>query len=199
MKYNIIFLFFIFSFINLFANEKKNNNFLFEVKTAYFHFQDDTARAIYSDGGFMPSIEGSYRLYKVLHLFSEAAFFYKNGKVELTETKNRLIFVPVSLGLKPIFDISKSKKMKFYFKVAPNWYWVQEKQKYPFLKRKKSKTGFGGTFGIGALQYITPNFVLDVFFNYLYDKKTIKDPTSELKFKRYFGGIQAGAGLGYSF
>lgn len=196
MKFKIFCLIFILLLINIFAEHSKDN-FLFEIKTSYFVFQDDTARKVYSGGTFMPSLEGNYRLYKNLHLFSEAAFLYKDGTTEDVNSKATLILVPISLGLKPIFDVTD--QVKIYFKAAPNWYYVREKLKYPFLKRSKSETGFGATFGVGTLKYLSCSWVLDIFVNYLYDRKTIRDSTSDIKFKRYIGGFQAGAGIGYSF
>jgi len=57
MKKKILLLLLVFGCTKIHANQNNLHEFLAELKLSYFHFQDNTARDIYNEGGFMPSIE----------------------------------------------------------------------------------------------------------------------------------------------
>ena len=197
MKYKFIFLFFLMSFAFIFAQGKKENDYLFEVKPAYFYFNDNTARDIYGKGGFMPSLEWHGRIYDVLFWFFETGVLYKDGHNYQTNTDCDILLFPMSLGFKLLYSIRDD--IQIYGKIAPNWIYVKTWSDYGYLKKEKSDNQFGATFGIGLTFLPHPNCAIDFFAGYLFNRETIKDKEYDLKFKRYFGGFPFGIGLGYSF
>jgi len=177
--------------------QKKENDYLFEVKPSYFYFHDNTARDLYNKGGFMISLEFHGRIYENLFWFSELGFLYKDGHDYNLDTDTDIFLMPLSFGLKGIYSINNF--IQLYAKIAPNWVWVTTWDDYPFFDSSKSRSTFGASFGIGAIFFPVENCAIDLFVGFLYDKKTFKDKAQNIKFSRYFGGMPFGIGLGYSF
>lgn len=172
--------------------------FLIEIKPAYFYFQDNTFRHIYGHGACLTSFEADIRLKQDLRIWAEAGYLYKTGHVKSAyNAKAKITLVPVSFGLK--YFVNLPKGIHIYAKIGPNWYYCKTKQNYAYVPSKITKKGYGATFGIGGLIYVGKDFYLDLFSNYLYDKKEFTDPTSNSRIKRYFGGATAGLGIGYQF
>jgi len=197
MKYKFIFLFFLLSFAFIFAQEKKENDYLFEVKPAFFYFNDNTARELYGKGGFMPSLEWHGRIYDVLFWFLETGVLYKDGHNYHVDTDCDVLLFPISFGFKAICSIRHD--IQFYGKIAPNWIYSKTWSEYEHHKKEKSENTFGATFGVGFVFLPHPNCTIDFFAGYLFDRKTIKHTEYNHKFKRYLGGFPFGIGVGYSF
>ena len=136
-------------------------------------------------------------LYKYIHAFLDVSYLYKKGKVDIVDIHSSITLVPISIGLRGIYQIKSY--VAVYAKFGPNWIYAHTKQKYPYVKNSISKKEFGFTCGIGSLFYLGRSFSLDLFADYLYNKKNIVDNTSNLTLTRYLGGFQVGAGIAYEF
>jgi hypothetical protein len=194
-KYLLFFLLF-FSFI--YSYDKP---FAVKAKLSNFTYQDKTARKLFDDNDMLFSIEGLYKIYKLekinFDLFIEAGFLYDKGFDEKTLTILKLFLSPISFGINTNFIINDF--FSIYLKTAPNWIYAKLKHNYPAPPNKTSKNTFGATFGIGCLIQLKDRYLFDLFFNYLYDSKKIKDNTSDLSFKLHLGGFQIGYGFGVKF
>ncbi len=168
-----------------------------DIKPSYFIFQDNTARDIYGHGAFMITGEIDATLYKYIHAFLDVSYLYKKGKVDIVDIHSSITLVPISIGLRGIYQIKSYAAV--YAKFGPNWIYAHTKQKYPYVKNSVSKKEIGFTCGIGSWFYLGRSFSLDLFADYLYNKKNIVDNTSNLKLTRYLGGFQIGAGIAYKF
>jgi hypothetical protein len=167
-------------------------------KPSYLWFQDKIARDIYK-GGFLPLLEVCYNIRKNFHLWLETGYFYK--KTDITSinirTKTNMTQVPLSVGLNYTFYIYSL--LDIYLKIGQNWVYTKTYVDIPNLKRTVIKNGFGITLGFGGKIKLVEGLFLEPFLNYLYDKEYVHDSDSEVIFKRYLGGLQIGAGIGYRF
>lgn len=178
---------------------KKQRKFTFAFKPAYFWPQEKKRyRGIYK-GGFTPLIETCYITKNGPGVFLEVGYFYKKTHKTSVDinAKTTVLQVPLSLGLIHTFCIAS--RLDFYLKVGPNWLYTKTYLAIPGMKHTVIKNTFGATFGTGIKIHLFKHFFLELFSNYLYDKKKINDRDSGESFKVYLGGIQAGGGIGYSF
>ena len=179
--------------------DKRRGKITFAFKPAYFWPQEKVRyRGIYK-GGFIPLIETCYIAKNGLGPFLEVGYFRKKAHKTSVDVRARtkVVQVPLSLGLKYTFCITSC--LDFYIKMGPNWLYTKTDVNIPGLKRTITKNTFGGTFGLGSKIYIFKYLFLELFTNYLYDKKKNHDRDSGETFRVYLGGIQAGGGLGFSF
>jgi len=166
----------------------------FEVKPTYFYPQDKVFRSIYGTNHFMMNFELDQKVYNYFHLFLEVGYLNDNGVVKAVDADTEVTLVPLTFGAKFIYNMDK---WNLYGKIGPNWVWAKAEDHYPTVKEKVTKNVFGGTIGVGAFYQVSPKILLDLFVNYLYDRKTFRD--NDLRIKIYGGGLQAGFGLGYTF
>jgi hypothetical protein len=179
--------------------KKRRGKFTFAFKPAYFWPQEKNRyRGIYK-GGFIPLVEMGYVAKNGLGPFLEVGYFHKKAHKTSADfrARTKVTQVPLSLGLKYTFCIISC--WDFYMKIGPNWLYTKTEVNIPHLKYTVTKNTFGGTFGLGNKIYIFKSLFLELFANYLYDKKKIHDRDSGETFRVYLGGIQAGGGLGVAF
>jgi len=178
--------------------QKTKNVFTFTFKPSYFWPQSKIYRGIYT-GGFLPLIETCYIAKNGVGTFLEVGYFYKKTHKTSLNINSRveIVQVPLSLGLSYTFYITSF--LDFYLKIGPNWVYTKTKVDIPDIKHTVIKNTFGGTFGLGGKIHISKHLFLELFSDYLYDKKKVNDRDSGESVKVYLGGIQAGGGLGIIF
>ena len=166
---------------------------------SYFWPQDKTFRDIYK-GGFLPLFEVSYVFYKGLGTWLEVGYFHKKEAITIVNEVRataKIDQVPLSIGLKYTFDVCSY--FDIFFKIAPNWVYTKTYIDVPNMKKKTTKNTFGGTFGLGGNFKCKDGWFVKIFLNYLYDSKKIHDQLSNNSYRVHLGGIQTGAGFGYTF
>lgn len=172
----------------------------FAFKAGYFWPQEKIYRRIYG-GGLMPLFEMCYDIgcCRAFGLFGEVGYFYKSTDVRSEDVKvdTNVTTIPLSIGLS--YTFKALSWIDVYFKIGPNYIYTKTWVDIEALKRHIHKNTFGGTFGTGLKFNLCNGAFLEMYANYLYDRKKIHDFVSGLKFKRYLGGIQTGVGLGYKF
>jgi hypothetical protein len=170
-----------------------------EFKPAYFFPQDSVFKEIY-EGGFIALGELSFYIYKnYLTLFIESGYFSKTGKINDVDSKvhTSVCQVPVTLGF--VFNYPIFSNFDIYAKIGPNYLYTKVKQQSSFFKPKEIINCYGGTFGAGVKYLFLRYCLLDLFFNYRFDKKEIHDSLSDSTFQRYLGGFDLGLGVGCRF
>jgi hypothetical protein len=168
-----------------------------EYKPAYFYPQDKVFRDIYS-GGYITLGEIGYFVNCNYFLWLESGYFRKEGTINGIDlnVKSTITQVPLALGLGYAYQIKP--RFDMYVKIAPNYLYTNTSQKSPFLEPKISKHTAGVTFGLGGKIKFSW-FLVDLFANYRYDKKTVHDYISDITFHRYLGGFDFGVGIGGRF
>lgn len=180
------------------CSEKKCRYFSIAFKPAYFCPQSHLYRHLY-DGGYLTLFEATYTLFKSFNLFLEAGYFHKRVNVRSADeyVSSTITHIPVSLGIN--YTLCVSSCLDLFLKVAPNWVYTKTWLDITNLKKNVHKNTFGGTLGTGAIYHISKMFFLELFVNYLYDKKHIHDHLSGESFSRKLGGLQVGGGVGVRF
>jgi len=106
--------------------------------------------------------------------------------------------VPVSAGIR--FLLIKKNRFDFYGKLGPNVTFIRTKQEHPHVFPKhSSKFCFGGVVGTGVFIKIKERFVIDPFFDYIFNINKFIDKNSNSEVTLRCGGIVVGAGLGFRF
>ena len=166
---------------------------------SYFWPQDKTFRDIYKDG-FLPLFEVSYIFYEGLGTWLEVGYFHKKETITIVDgirATAKIDQVPLSIGLSYTYDVCSF--FDIFFKIAPNWVYTKTYVNVSNMKKTTIKNAFGGTFGLGGSFKFKDGWFIKAFINYLYDKRKIHDQLSNSSYKVYLGGIQTGAGIGYTF
>jgi len=167
-------------------------------KPSYFWPQDHVFRDIH-DGGYLSLLEFTYTFYKGLGIFAESGYFYSHSHVTSVDIRasTSVTQVPSTIGL--IYAYSIYSFWDIYAKIGPNLLYTKTEINIPGLKHTIHKNTFGGTFGLGTRFKLYESWFIDIFATYLYDHKEVHDYDAGVTFRRYLGGIQTGAGLGYRF
>jgi len=189
-------LFGVFAFCALFSVVECKSIATITFKPAYFYPQDSVFRDIYS-GGFLPLGEFSIYLSSNAFISVEAGCFHKSTyitSVNITSPTS-VTNVPMSCYLGYAFNIMKF--WDFYAKIGPNLIYTKTYAEIPGLAKIAKTNSFGGSFALGTKFYVIKGLFIEIFANYLYNKKQIEN--SGDIFDVYFGGLQVGGGLGWRF
>jgi len=170
----------------------------------YFWPQDKAFRLAYGDGGFSPLFEINYDFYKGFGVWTEVGYFHDDETVSVTmintyKAKTKITLVPISLGFSYYYSVCSY--FDVFIKAAPNLIWAKEEETFQGRTTSQTKNVFGGTFGLGGRFNFAEGWFVKLFVNYLYNPVTIRFQLLNQTYsdKEYVGGIQAGAGLGYTF
>jgi len=166
---------------------------------SYFWPQDKVFRDIYK-GGFLPLFEASYVFYKGWGTWLEVGYFHKKRTITIVDgvrATAKIDQVPLSIGLNYTYVVCSY--FDIFFKIAPNWVYTKTYVNVSNMKKTTIKNAFGGTFGLGGSFKFRDGWFIKIFLNYLYDKRKIHDQLSDNTYKVYLGGLQTGAGIGYTF
>ena len=124
-----------------------------------------------------------------MDFFLDASYFQKDGKIKPL-TNSKIYFVPIGFGLKYRYDLIEN--LNLFFKLGANWFHIKQKQK----NLKITKTGFGAITSFGINLKMRAGWMIGIFLEYLYDKKTIE----HLEYKiSHVGGLSSGGSLSYRF
>ena len=187
-------------FANIKKEEKKekiiNKNFYISFKPAYFYPQDSVFRNVYGSG-YITLGEINCKIYRSYYLWIESGFLTKSNSIDRLGSSYdvKAEQIPISFGLNYLFP--RFCKTNIYLKIGPNWLFTRTVDDLPSAGTVNKKWSFGATLGTGAKIHCTSEMFLDVFFNYLYNRKKIHNSNTE--FIRYLGGLQVGLGIGWMF
>jgi hypothetical protein len=188
----ILFSFILFSTF-LFA---ENHTGFIAFKPSYFWPQDHLLRSIYK-GGLLPLAEVGAYLWRNSFLSVESGYFYKKTMITSFDVTRPTSITQVPLTLFLGFYCPIKNVCDLYLKIGPNGIFTKTNVQIPNLPSIEKKYTFGATIGGGIKGYLFKGAFLEVFCNYLYNKKKLQN--SGEHFSVFFGGIQAGLGIGYRF
>jgi len=170
----------------------------FAFKPCYFWPQDKVFRRIY-DGGYLSLLEMSYNVWRCLGIWLEIGYFFKETHVRSVDivSPTEITQMPLSIGIS--YTFKPTCWLDLYLKIGPNWVYTKTWLEIPGLRHTVVKNTFGGTFGGGMKFDLTCGWFLEIFANYLFDRREVHDKNSHDNFHRYLGGVQTGGGIGYRF
>ena len=112
-------------------------------------------------------------------------------------SKTHVKQAPLSIGL--FYGYSITSFCDLFFKLGPNWRYTKTYLDLIDIKHKVTKKAIGATLGLESVFQLKYGLTMQLFINYLYDKITIFESQGFDSFNVYLGGLQLGAGIGYSF
>ena len=169
-----------------------------EFKAGYYLFADSTMRKVYSSGGYDLQISGAYPICDWLEVYGSVEYFNCKGK-SLNEHQSTTFYgIPVSLGLKPIFNIAPG--VKYYFAIGPRYFYLHQHNDSEYVDKNLSHNAFGGFVNTGFNFCIDPNIFIDIFAEYSYAKTRFHSSKLDVYTENIqVGGYVFGAGIGYAF
>ncbi len=170
-----------------------------ELKPSYFFFATSPMHAIYHKGGFELQGSGSVPVYKYLAVYGSLGVRKAWGSALNTGETTTFTAVPIDIGLKAIFEFWDC----YYYFVAfgPRFFYFHQHNNSPYIDPTINGGGVGFFMNMGFNMHIKEHFLLGVFGEYSYEKKTIR-PTMLNVYSNggtQIGGFAFGASVGYAF
>ena len=183
-------LFFIIFSSILFANEIR-----IEGKAAYFRPTASVTRDIYGSFGLY-SLEALYSPWCDLYFWGSVGFATSSGKSTVDKSKTTLTYVPISAGLKYLFQINSFRP---YFGAGPLAAYLHTKDDSPFVVKKREKWGVGAIVKAGLIYDISRHFFLDAFVEYSFMGIDFSRMSITLGQAADISGLAAGGAIGIRF
>jgi hypothetical protein len=142
---------------------------LIEARVGYFFFSDAKMRKIYNQGGWDVQFCGSFPLWRWLQLYASVELLKKEGRSIHGHQKTTIYQIPISLGLKSVFQIFSA--MQYYFTVGPRYFFVHQHNKSHYVDKYVNNNGCGGFANTGF--YFLPwngALLIDIFGEYSFKK-----------------------------
>jgi len=171
----------------------------FEIKPSYFFFAASPMNDIYNHGGFEIQGSASAPLCKHLDIYSSAGYRKAWGHALNTCEKTSLSVIPIDIGLKPIFNFCE--RFYYSFAIGPRFFYFHQRNNSPYVDCSISNAGVGFFANTGFNVLLADHFVLGIFGEYSYEKKTIY-PTKPNVYSNgslQMGGFAFGISLGCAF
>jgi hypothetical protein len=171
---------------------------LLEVKGGYFFFSESKMRKVYNEGGVDLQINGSYPIYRWLHIYAGVEYLERHGRSLHFHQKTSIWQFPISMGLKAFVQVHP--KIHYYFTLGPRLFLVYTHHHSSFVSKRMSEDGFGGFLATGFNFYPYRGLLVDIFGEYSY-KRMHFDSHKTFNYLRttQIGGFTFGIGLGYAF
>lgn len=170
-----------------------------EIKPSYFYFSSDPIKQIYSKGGFEIQGSASIPIGKHLDLYGSLGYRKANGHALNTGEKTKLMVIPIDFGLRPIFKLSD--QIAYFLSFGPRFFYLHQHNYSPYVNQHIKGGNCGLFVNTGFNLLLANSFLLGIFGEYSYEKKTVK-PTMLNVFSNgsiKIGGWAIGASIGCSF
>lgn len=165
-----------------------------EIRAGYFYPTSGLLRKIYRTGGAEGELELSRTFCINYQVWGNVNLYTKTGHSRGLHDKTRITIVPISCGLKYIFDFKPCPLYRPYVGIGPSYSLIHIRNDSSFVKKRTNKHGFGFVVKSGIYFDLSCDFVLDLFADYYYQK--IHFHSSGTK---DIGGVRTGLGIGYKF
>lgn len=175
---------------------------IIEAKGGYFFFASSKMRQVY-DGGWDVQLSSSIPFWQPsdrLHLnaYGSVEFLRCSGNSTEEQYKTYVWQLPVNVGLKPVFLLSKY--VQYYFAVGPRYFFIRQHNSSPYVDKNKSRNGVGLFANTGFNFILCEHLVIDLFGEYSYAKTHFHSTASNVYTQDIqVGGFTFGGGLGHSF
>lgn len=172
--------------------------FLPEVKAAYFYPLDSRTRDIYSDGavyGLELNMESCWCIYPWI----SGQYFCVDGRSIGEDDKTTLRLVPLGIGLKYMFCCESCWRP--YVGLGFGATYLHTKDDSNFVKRTRSKWGYGLIVKGGSYFYFSDCWFFDIFIDYTWMKLSFSGSTDPFIIgkKADISNIAVGGGIGVNF
>lgn len=173
---------------------------LVEVKAGYFFFANSTMRQVYG-GGLDTQLCASYPFWCLngwtLDAYGAVGYANLSGK-SINDNQNTSVWwVPVSVGLKPVYAINSH--LDYYFAIGPRYLYMHQHNDSAFVIKNSSADNVGFFINTGLNYKLFNRLVVDIFGEYSYVKIDVGGAPLVYTRDMQVGGLTFGAGIGYEF
>jgi|694.fasta_scaffold22929_2 outer membrane protein W len=194
MKKLIVFLFAL-SIGNLFASDSFLDQCAVELRVGYFYPSSKLLRQIYRSGGVEGELEVSKTFENNWQVWANAGYFGRSGHSRGLHHRTTLQIIPLSMGTKYVF--LPCSRFRPYIGIGPSYTFVNIRNHSRYVKKHSNKQGAGFVVKSGAYYQLTRRFVLDVFFDYYFQRAHFHSARSCRGHN--LGGLRTGIGIAYTF
>ena len=171
----------------------------FEFKPSYFFFPNHLMKHVYNKGGF--EMQGSISAPCCDYLYAYGSIGYRKaqGRALNSDEKTNLTVLPIDIGLKPIFNFHE--RFYCFFAIGPRYFYFRQHNNSPYVNPLVKGSGIGFFVNTGFEALLTERFLVGVFGEYSYEKKSIQSqiPNVYSNGSVQMGGLAFGVSLGYAF
>lgn len=174
-----------------------------EAKGGYFFFSDEKMRKIYDSGGLDLQLATSYPFYfwknrVSFEIYASVEYLERSGRSLNYHQKTTIWEIPVNLGLKPLFVLSRW--IHYYFALGPRYFYVHQHNRSLYVDKIQTKNGIGLFVNTGFNFILREHFLIDIFGEYSYSSiHCHPSKTNVYGQSIQLGGFTFGGGLGYVF
>lgn len=183
------------SLTSLHANKTPDRPII-EARFSYFIPNSSLLRHVYGSG-IDYQIEATVPFWKGINAWIAADYFHKDGHSLGDHQKTWLQIVPLTLGVKYIYNICD---FSVYGGLGMRYFFVHTRNHSDFVDPSITRSGMGGVAEVGGMYCLWDHWVFDVFGNWSY--KRLHNHTSRTNVSTHglnVGGWNIGVGVGYKF
>ncbi len=170
-----------------------------EFKPSYFFFAASPMNAVYDKGGFQVQGSASLPVCHYLDVYASVGYRQAWGHALNSEEETSLTVIPVDIGLKPVFNFCE--RFNYFIAAGPRYFNFFQYNNSSYVDAVVTNAGVGLFVNTGFNVQLAESFVLGVFGEYSYEKKTIESNLSNVYSNGsvQLGGFAFGLSLGYEF
>ena len=167
-----------------------------EAKASYFYPTGGAFREVYS-GGALYGLEFDCQAWKQLYVWADICYFTKTGHTVSDQDYTRLTMVPISSGLKYIYNKHRAQP---YVGIGVETTYLQIHTNSQYLIRSNSNWGIGGIFKAGVFIVPYRSIVVDLYVDYSQMKVYMSSHNKSVVVQSAnLSGVSFGGGVGYRF
>ncbi|CAF24609.1 outer membrane protein [Candidatus Protochlamydia amoebophila] len=172
-----------------------------EARVAYFRPCSKKVRHIYGNGWADYQIELSKSFCNNWRGWVGISGFEKKGHSIGDHDKTKFRMIPLTLGVKYLFNINPYASL--YVGAGASYNWVRVKNHSSFVHETSKKQTWGGIVQLGAYYSLAENVFADVFVDYVFQEFKFHSHNSSDYVSHHhkvnLNGFKVGGGLGYRF
>lgn len=170
-----------------------------ELKPSYFFFNTAPMNEVYDQGGFQVQGNLSLPLCKYLDIYGSVGYRQAWGHALNSEQNTSLTVIPVDIGLKPVFNFCD--RFNYFVAVGPRYFSFYQYNNSSYVDSIVTNAGVGFFVNTGFNMQVTEGFLLGIFGEYSYEKKSIDSPMQNVYSNGVvqLGGFAFGLSFGYEF
>lgn len=176
-------------------------DFSVNVRAAYLHPTSSQVRKIYGNGWADYQLELATNILPNWQVWGGVSGFGKKGHSIGLEDRTHLRLIPVSLGLKYLFNCGQD--LDFYVGGGLCYSFLNIKDKSPVFDEHISKRAFGFVLQSGVYYYFYECFFVNLFADYYFQRFHLGHNNSESSYTEWndldMSAFKAGLGIGIQF
>jgi outer membrane protein len=178
------------------------NDVAVEARVAYFRPCSKKTKRIYGKGWADYQVELSKGFYNNWRGWIGVSGFEKKGRSIGDHDRTKLRLIPLTFGLKYLFNVSPCADL--YVGAGATYNWLRIKDHSSFVHETHKKQKWGGVIQLGGYYSFAENLFADVFVDYVFQEFKFHSHSNDSSnyvghHKVNLNGFKFGGGIGYRF